>query len=199
MRQDYFVSYAKIFCLLSLLFCATYTEAIAQESMTTDSTNKVTTITTQPQAIVLGCISSKTILKQMPQYKAVEKNIASLREQYETEAKKSERDFQTKFEEFMQGQKDFHKTILEKRQNELQNMLETNAAFRIKVQKLLTEAETEMLANVMAEMQDAIALAAEENGVSIVFDTDGNSVPFIVKGVAIDLTPSVLKILGVNQ
>ena len=45
----------------------------------------------------------------------------------------------------------------------------------------------------------AIALAAEENGVSIVFDTDGNSVPFIVKGVAIDLTPSVLKILGVNQ
>ena len=46
-----------------------------------------------------------------------------------------------KFEEFMQGQKEFPKTILEKRQNELQNMLESNASFRIKVQALLKEAE----------------------------------------------------------
>mgnify|MGYP002513412374 CR=1 FL=1 len=115
------------------------------------------------------------------------------------EAQKSEHDFQQKFEEFMQGQKDFHKTILEKRQNELQNLLETNASFRLKVQKLLAEAEKEMIANVMTEMNEAINVAAEERGISIVFDTDGDSVPYMVKGLAVDLTNSVLSILGIEK
>ena len=135
----------------------------------------------------------------MPQYQAIQRNMEALREQYEAEAKKSENDFQKKFEEFIQGHKDFPKTILEKRQNELQTMLETNAAFRIKVQNLLVEAEKSMLADVMTELKEAISVVAKEKGVSIVFDVDGDSVPYIIPGLALDLTSSVIDYLLIDE
>ncbi len=144
-------------------------------------------------------VSSKTILAKMPQYQAIQRNMEALREQYEAEAKKSENDFQKKFEEFIQGHKDFPKTILEKRQNELQTMLETNAAFRIKVQNLLVEAEKSMLADVMTELKEAISVVAKEKGVSIVFDVDGDSVPYIIPGLALDLTSSVIDYLLIDE
>ena len=77
-------------------------------------------------------------------------------------------------------------------------MLETNAAFRIKVQALLAEAEKSMIADVKAELADAIEIAAQERGVSIVFDLDNGSVPYVVGGLTIDLTPHVLKVLGID-
>jgi outer membrane protein len=123
----------------------------------------------------------------------------ALREQYEAEARKSENDFQKKFEEFMQGHRDFPKTILEKRQNELQNMLETNAAFRIKVQNLLVEAEKSMMADVMSELNEAISVVAKEKNVSIVFDLDGGTVPYIIPGLALDLTSSVIEYLLIDE
>lgn len=151
------------------------------------------------QAIIMGQVSSNAILPHMPQYKAVQQNMKALKEQYEAEAKKSENDFQRKFEEFMQGQKEFPQTILEKRQNELQTMLETNATFRIKVQALLAEAEKAMMADVRSELNDAISVVAKEKGVSIVFDINGGSVPFIVNGLAMDLTDAVIQQLGIEE
>lgn len=151
-----------------------------------------------PRAFVMGQINSNAILPRMPQYLAMQESLKALKEQYEAEAKKSENDFQRKFEEFMQGQKDFPKTILEKRQNELQIMLETNAEFRIKAQKLLAEAERTMLADVKAEMAEAIAIVAQENGVSIVYDLDDGSVPYLVPGIAADLTIAVMQQLGID-
>lgn len=196
-----FTSLQRHICILLLCFGCHHAFAQIQDSLKTETDTITGTqkVTRKPKAFIIGCISSKTILQKMPQYKAVQSNMNALREQYEAEAQKSEHDFQQKFEEFMQGQKDFHKTILEKRQNELQNMLETNASFRLKVQKLLAEAEKEMTANVMTEMNEAINVAAEERGISIVFDTDGDSVPYMVKGLAVDLTNSVLSILGIEK
>ena len=55
------------------------------------------------------------------------------------------------------------------------------------------------MADVMAEMSEAITLAAEERGVSIVFDVDGGSVPYMVSGLAVDLTSAVILHLGVEE
>lgn len=151
-----------------------------------------------PRAFVMGSINGNSILPLMPQYLAMQESLKSLRDQYEAEAKKSESDFQRKFEEFMKGQKEFPKTILEKRQNELQMMLETNAEFRIKAQQLLAEAEAGMLADVKAELQEAVATVAQQKGVSIVYDLDNGSVPYIMSGMAVDLNAVVMQYLGID-
>lgn len=190
-----------LLCLISL---AQPLMAQSNDSVSVDSTHQtvnqpVPETRPRPMAFIIGRISSKTILQNMPQYKAMQNSMKALKAQYEAEAKKSEEDFQRKFEEFMHGQREFPKTILEKRQNELQNMLEANADFRIKVQSLLAEAEKSLLADVMAEMSDAVTAAAQARGISIVIDVDGGSIPYMVSGLAVDLTSAVIQLLGMEE
>ena len=87
-----------------------------------------------PLQLRFGYLSYDSVLVAMPGYALVKNTLANMRSQYEAEMKRVEQDFNLKYEEFLEGQRDFPETILLKRQNELQNMLESNAKFRIKVQ-----------------------------------------------------------------
>lgn len=188
----------RIFCLVGMIAWGHSIFAQNEDALRTDTVAEEQGTRQSPKAFVMGQISSNSILPLMPQYLAMQESLKDLKMQYEAEAKKSESDFQRKFEEFMKGQKDFPKTILEKRQNELQMMLETNADFRIKAQQLLAEAESGMLADVKAELQEAVSAVAQQKGVSIVYDLDGGSVPYIMPGLAIDLTSAVMQHLGIG-
>jgi outer membrane protein len=190
----------KIFFLLCICSLSQTLAAQQQDSVAVDSIKpQVAVERPRPRTLVMGSIRTNTILQNMPQYKAMQASMQALREQYEAEARKSEEDFQRKFEEFLQGKDEFPKTILEKRQNELQSILEANANFRIKVQELLAEAEKSLMADVRAEMNDAIAVVAQDKGVSIVFDLDNGSVPYILSGLAVDLTADVIQLLGIDE
>lgn len=190
----------KIFFLLCICSLSQTLAAQQQDSVAVDSIKpQVAVERPRPRTLVMGSIRTNTILQNMPQYKAMQASMQALREQYEAEARKSEEDFQRKFEEFLQGKDEFPKTILEKRQNELQSILEANAKFRIKVQELLAEAEKSLIADVRAEMNDAIAVVAQDKGVSIVFDLDNGSVPYILSGLAVDLTADVIQLLGIEE
>lgn len=190
----------KVFFLLCICSLSQTLAAQQQDSVAVDSIKpQVAVERPRPRTLVMGSIRTNTILQNMPQYKAMQASMQALREQYETEARKSEEDFQRKFEEFLQGKDEFPKTILEKRQNELQSILEDNANFRIKVQELLAEAEKSLMADVRAEMNDAIAVVAQDKGVSIVFDLDNGSVPYILSGLAVDLTADVIQLLGIEE
>lgn len=190
----------KIFFLLCICSLSQTLAAQQQDSVAVDSLKpQVAVERPRPRPLVMGSIRTNTILQNMPQYKAMQASMQALREQYEAEARKSEEEFQRKFEEFLQGKDEFPKTILEKRQNELQSILEANANFRIKVQELLAEAEKSLMADVRAEMNDAIAVVAQDKGVSIVFDLDNGSVPYILSGLAVDLTADVIQLLGIEE
>lgn len=190
----------KVFFLLCICSLSQTLAAQQQDSVAVDSIKpQVAVERPRPRTLVMGSIRTNTILQNMPQYKAMQASMQALREQYEAEARKSEEDFQRKFEEFLQGKDEFPKTILEKRQNELQSILEANANFRIKVQELLAEAEKSLMADVRAEMNDAIAVVAQDKGVSIVFDLDNGSVPYILSGLAVDLTADVIQLLGIEE
>lgn len=190
----------KVFFLLCICSLSQTLAAQQQDSVAVDSIKpQVAVERPRPRTLVMGSIRTNTILQEMPQYKAMQASMQALREQYEAEARKSEEEFQRKFEEFLQGKDEFPKTILEKRQNELQSILEANANFRIKVQELLAEAEKSLMADVRAEMNDAIAVVAQDKGVSIVFDLDNGSVPYILSGLAVDLTADVIQLLGIEE
>lgn len=190
----------KVFFLLCICSLSQTLAAQQQDSVAVDSLKQqVVGERPRPRSLVMGSIRTNTILQNMPQYKAMQASMQALREQYEAEARKSEEEFQRKFEEFLQGKDEFPKTILEKRQNELQSILEANANFRIKVQELLAEAEKSLMADVRAEMNDAIAVVAQDKGVSIVFDLDNGSVPYILSGLAVDITADVIQLLGIEE
>ena len=95
-----------------------------------------------------GVCSYSTLLKSMPEYLMAQRSIDDLRQKYESEMKRSEQEFNVKYEEFLDEQRDLVPAILRKRQTEIQEMMEKNVAFKQEAQRLLKQAETDALAPV---------------------------------------------------
>lgn len=147
--------------------------------------------------VKFGYIAYNEVCVQMPQYGEAQRQLAELKKKYDAEATRSETEFQRKFSEFLQGQKDFPANILVKRQAELQDVMERAVAFRQEAQQLLKDAEQSMLKDVYTKMNEAITAVALERGYIVVLNTDNNNTPFINNVVGEDATDYVRYKLGI--
>lgn len=151
------------------------------------------------QSFKIGTLSYNSVMKQMPEYAKAQETLSELKQKYEDEAVRSEQEFQNKFEEFLENQKNYPETILRKRQLELQNLMDINVKFRTQVQNLLAQAEADLMANVRNVLNDALSTVATSYGFVIIVNTDGDSVPYIHPQIAEDITTIVLQQLGCAQ
>ena len=98
--------------------------------------------------IRFGYLSYNTVLTSMTDYQLAKRSIDDLKLKYDAEMKRSEKEFNEKYEEFLEVQRDLVPSILRKRQGELQEMMEKNIAFKNDAQQLLKQAETDAYAPV---------------------------------------------------
>ena len=71
-----------------------------------------------------GHIKSQEILLAMPEYTKAQTDIQTMQKQYEDDMKRVQEEFQKKFTAFQEEQANLPKNILERRQNELQQLQE---------------------------------------------------------------------------
>ena len=147
-------------------------------------------------SIRFGWLSYETALTSMPQYAVIQKQMADLRAQYQAETKRVEEEFNRKYEEFLEGQRDFPKTILQKRQTELQELMEKNIAFKEESRQQLAKAEAEAMAPLKVRLSEAIAKIAAERGLALVVNTDSNACPFINPEMGEDINELVIAALS---
>jgi outer membrane protein len=145
------------------------------------------------QLISIGYLSYDSALTTMPDYAIAQAKLKELRQAYEAELKRVEEEFNHKYEDFLDGQRDFPRTILLKRQTELQELLQQNIAFKQQGLKDLAKAESEALAPLREKLNAAIARVAKEKGLALVVNTDSNACPFIDPEMGVDLFPDVLR------
>jgi outer membrane protein len=138
-----------------------------------------------------GYLSYEQALKSVPQYAIMKKQLADLEAQYQAETKRVEDEFNRKYEEFLEGQREFPKTILQKRQIELQELMEKNIAFKEECRKQLASAEEEMTAPIKTSLAEAIARIAKERGLALVVNTDSDACPFIDPEIGEDINTLV--------
>ena len=74
--------------------------------------------------VKFGYLSIDSVMQGMPEYAQMQYDMKQLAGHYEAEQKRVEDDFNKKYEDFLDGQSSYPKTILQKRQNELQEMLD---------------------------------------------------------------------------
>lgn len=146
-----------------------------------------------------GYLSYNEVYEQMPEYKKAQEDFAALKAKYDAEATRSEEEFQRKFAEFLQGQKDFPASILQKRQAELQELMEKSVSFRKETRSLLRQAEADLQKPVAEKLDEAIHAVAAELGLIFVLNTDGNAVPFVHPQVGVNITQPVLLKLGIEK
>lgn len=138
--------------------------------------------------VKFGYFSYEQILKWMPEYKIVVDNMNDLKSKYDAETKRVEEEFNRKYEEFLDGQRDFAPTILQKRQTELQELLNRNVAFKAESERLLAEAEKEAFAPLHQKLSNALQTIGAQNGYAFILNTDGNACPYIDPTMGEDVT-----------
>lgn len=146
--------------------------------------------------IQFGYLSYKQVMQQMPEYAKAQQDLDLLKQKYEQEALRGEEDFQRKFVEFLQGQKDFPQTIMQKRQAELQHLMDNGVNFRMQVVKLLEQAEKDLMAEVEKKLNHVILEIGIEQGYGFILNTDGHSCPYVNPVVGVDVTKLALQKLG---
>ena len=146
--------------------------------------------------LTFGYYSQSTVLSAMRDYVAAQAAISDMRAKYEAEAKRSEEDFNVKYEEFLEGMSTYPEAILQKRQAELQNQMERNVEFRRQAKELLVKAEADALQPVYQRLQQAVAAMAERFGLSFVLNTDSDACPYVNPSMGTDIGPAIIEHLS---
>lgn len=138
-----------------------------------------------------GILSYDSLLFAMPEYGEAMKRLDRLREQYREETNYNAANFKRLFVEFLDGQKNFPKSIMLKRQRDLQNEMERDLAFRQKADSLLDEAEKELLQPVRDKLDMAIRAVGFERGYDFIINTDERTYPYYNATLTEEATPYV--------
>ena len=120
-----------------------------------------------------------------------QRSIDDLRQKYESEMKRSEQEFNAKYEEFLDEQRDLVPAILRKRQTEIQEMMEKNVAFKQEAQRLLSQAEADALTPVKRKLNEAVAKVGALQGYAFILNTDGDACPYINPEMGEDATEAI--------
>ena len=140
------------------------------------------------QQMKIGYFSYNAVLKATPDYLTATANIENLKKQYDAEIQIAQKDFNDKYENFIENINGMASAIREKRQSELQSILERNIAFKQESERLLAKAEEEALTPLRNKLDNAIKSLGNDNNFVVILNTDNNAVPYINPMIGEDVT-----------
>lgn len=140
------------------------------------------------QTAKYATFSYDSVMHVMPDYKAALAALADLRKQYDAEIKRTEDDFNAKYESFIEVYSGLDINIRNKRQSELQELMARGMAFKEETRRLLRNAEKDLLKPVCARIDAALTAIAQEHGYAFVLNRDNNTVPFTDPAQCDDIT-----------
>lgn len=143
-----------------------------------------------------GYFSFDNVLKSMPDYVMAQRSIDDLRQKYDAEMKRAEDEFNSKYEEFLDVQKDLVPAILRKRQAELQEMIQKNINFKNESQRLLKQAEADAFAPVKNKLYNALTKVGQAQGYAFILNTDGDACPYVNPEMGEDATELIKEALN---
>ena len=151
---------------------------------------------TETTGLKFGYLSIDSVLLSMPEYAQLQQDMATMRQQYEAEMKRVEDDFNKKYEEFLDGQKNFPQTILQKRQSELQEMLDKNIAFKKEGLQMLKDTEKTQKDVILMMIEMTVKTIGMQRGYAFILNTDANATPWLNPALGEDITQAVKDMLN---
>ena len=141
-----------------------------------------------PSAIRFGYFSFEEVFRTMPGYAIAKHHMDDLRLKYDAETKRSEDEFNSKYEEFLDGQRNFAPSILEKRQAELRELMAKNMAFKAESERLLKQAEEDAYAPLKKQIREALQKIGKAKGYAFILNSDHDSLPYVDAAMGEDIT-----------
>ena len=142
-----------------------------------------------------GFLSYDSVKQSMKEYAEMQQQMAAMRSAYEAEMKRVEDDFNKKYEEFLDGQKNFPTTILQKRQSELQEILDKNIAFKNESLRILNEQKTQLMESINLMVKICVQQVGQKHGYAFILNTDADALPWLNPEMGEDVTEEVKALL----
>lgn len=142
-----------------------------------------------------GYFSYGEVFRAMSEYAIAERNLAQLQNQFEVEMKRAEEEFNKKYEEFLEGMQTFAAPIRQKRQAELQEIMEKNLSFKQEAQRLLEAARRDAYLPLKEKLTTAVKTLGAERGYALILNTDNDACPYLDPATSEDVTPLLKEIL----
>lgn len=98
----------------------------------------------------------------------------------------------------MQQQDSLPRNIAERRQKELQDLMERGQQFEQEVQQNMQKAQEEMTAPIFKKVEDAITAVGTEGGYIYIFDLSRVAIPYVNDKQSIDVTAAIKAKLGIK-
>ena len=184
-----------VFILVTMMCGLNISAQVDSTKVEVPTYQETSNIKPQISNIIIGFLSYDSALVSMPEYAIAQQQIAETRQAYDDEMKRVEKEFNDKYEEFLENRKDYPRTILLKRQTELQELLEKNIAFKNQSRKELQQIERQILAPLRIRLNETIATIARQQQLTMVVNTDSNACPFIEPMQSVDLNETVIRAL----
>ena len=175
----------------NLLFLAFALFALSASAQQNPAVGAQQATTAAQPVLRFGYFSFEQVFHTMPGYAIAKHNMDELRGKYDEETKRVETEFNSRYEEFLDGQRSYAKSIFEKRQAELRELMEKNIAFKAEAARLLKKAEEEAYAPLKAKMNAALQQIGKENGFAFILNTDNNATPYLSAEMGVDITEAL--------
>ena len=152
------------------------------------------------QNLKFGHINAQEIITVMPEFTKAQNDIQNLEKQLTAELQRTQEEFNKKYQEFQQAiaKDSLPPNIAERRQKELQDMMQRQEQFQQDAQQQMQKAQNDAMAPIYKKLDDAIKAVGAAEGVIYIFDLARTPVAYVNESQSINLTPKVKTQLGIK-
>lgn len=152
------------------------------------------------QNLKFGHMNAQEIIAVMPEFTKAQADLQALEKKYGEELQRTQGEFNKKYQEFQQAMsKDsLPANIAERRQKELQDMMQRQEQFQQDAQEGMQKAQTEMMTPIYKKLDDAIKAVGAAEGVIYIFDLARTAIPYVNESQSVNLTTKVKTQLGIK-
>ena len=152
------------------------------------------------QNLKFGHINAQEIVSSMPEFAKAQSDIEALDKQLTSELQRTQEEFNKKYQEFQQAiaKDSLPANIAERRQKELQDMMQRQEQFQQEAQQQMQKAQADAMAPIYKKLDDAIKAVGAAEGVIYIFDLARTPVAYVNESQSINLTPKVKTQLGIK-
>lgn len=153
------------------------------------------------QNLKFGHINAQEIVSAMPEFAKAQSDIEALDKQLTSELQRTQEEFNKKYQEFQQAiaKDSLPANIAERRQKELQDMMQRQEQFQQEAQQQMQKAQADAMAPIYKKLDDAIKAVGAAEGVIYIFDLARTPVAYVNESQSINLTPKVKTQLGIKK
>jgi outer membrane protein len=152
------------------------------------------------QNLKFGHINAQEIITVMPEFTKAQNDIQTLEKQLTAELQRTQEEFNKKYQQFQQAiaKDSLPPNIAERRQKELQDMMQRQEQFQQDAQQQMQKAQNDAMAPIYQKLDNAIKAVGAAEGVVYIFDLARTSIPYVNESQSINLTNKVKANLGIK-